>query len=421
MTREKKVFSLLFLTLILFVQSPASGDTVSIGAAKDNTLYEDLEGDLSNGAGDGIFVGRTNGAALRRGVIAFDIPGNVPAGSTINSVVLSLNMSKTNTGAQTVELHRLLADWGEGTSNSTVRGGGMGAPATENDATWQHTFFDTVFWSSDGGDFSPTVSGSQSVTDIGSYSWASTVQMVADVQGWLDSPSGNFGWILIGNEAVNQTAKRFDSKDIGNISNRPGLSIDFTPPVDPPTPTETASPIPSDTPTTTETATSTPSDSPTATETPPPVATPTASATPSPSDSPTATNTAVPSATPTESPSLSDTPTASATPSPIDSPAATNTVVPSETPTPEETPDSSASPTPTGIPGASATPTTGADESPTPTSDATGADEFDLMDDDRIDARDLALILTTKPRGEIDSSTLFDFARFWDLDFGGTY
>ena len=39
---------------------------------------------------------------LRRGVLAFDIAGNIPAGSTILGVTLSLNMSRT--GLKMLEL-----------------------------------------------------------------------------------------------------------------------------------------------------------------------------------------------------------------------------------------------------------------------------------------------------------------------------
>ena len=56
----------------------------------------------------------------------------------------------------------MLADWGEGTSVAPGEEGD-GAPATTNDATWRHRFFDTIFWTTEGGDFSGTVSASQSV------------------------------------------------------------------------------------------------------------------------------------------------------------------------------------------------------------------------------------------------------------------
>jgi vacuolar-type H+-ATPase catalytic subunit A/Vma1 len=58
-----------------------------------------------------------------------------------------------------------------------------------------------------GGDFSATVSASQSVGAIGTDTWASTAQMVADVQSWLNNPSSSYGWLVKGSN-TNTTAKR---------------------------------------------------------------------------------------------------------------------------------------------------------------------------------------------------------------------
>src|SRR5207247_6608527 len=97
----------------------ASATIINIHPIKDNTLYEydPAEGDQSNALGNHFFAGETAMGELRRGVLAFDIAGNIPAGSTILSVTLSLTMSRTGLDtARTVELHKVLADWGEGTS-----------------------------------------------------------------------------------------------------------------------------------------------------------------------------------------------------------------------------------------------------------------------------------------------------------------
>src|SRR5437899_9060299 len=189
----------------------ASANIINIMPSKDNTLYEydPAEGDHSNGAGFHFFAGENAMGELRRGVLAFDIAGAIPPGSTITAVSLSMNMSMTPTGAVTVELHKLLADWGEGTSHAPM-GEGDGAPATPNDATWRHRFFDSVFWTTQGADFSATVSASQSVGGIGQYTWSSA-QMVADVQAWLDNPTSNFGWLVLGDESTIAVAKRFDT------------------------------------------------------------------------------------------------------------------------------------------------------------------------------------------------------------------
>src|SRR5947208_11820568 len=194
--------------------SVAIADIININPIKDNTLYEFVpaEGDLSNALGFHFFAGETGMGDLRRGVLAFDIAGNIPAGSTILGVTLSLNMSRTSSDtARHVELHSLLADWDEGTSQASGHEG-MGAPATPNDATWRHRFFDTIFWTTEGGDFAPTVSATQSVGAVGVYAWSSP-QMVADVQSWLDNPAANFGWLVLGDESEISTAKRFDTRE----------------------------------------------------------------------------------------------------------------------------------------------------------------------------------------------------------------
>jgi hypothetical protein len=224
--------------------SLAIAQLANINPIKDNTLYEFVpaDGDRSNALGLHFFTGETGMGELRRGVLAFDIAGNIPAGSAILGVTLSLNMSMTPSGTpRTTELHKLLADWGEGTSQASG-GEGEGAPATTNDATWRHRFFDTIFWTAEGGDFSATVSASQSVGTVGMYTWSSS-QMVADVQSWLNDPATNFGWLVLGDESEIATAKRFDTRE---SASPPVLTIQFRPaPAPRPRPTPHPRPTPS--------------------------------------------------------------------------------------------------------------------------------------------------------------------------------
>jgi len=181
----------------LALAAVAGAATVTLTTVKDNTLYESATGSLSNGAGSYFFAGKTRNGLIRRGVIAFDVAGNIPAGSTVTGVVLTLNVSKTkNNTAETVELRRLLASWGEGTSNA-LNEEGEGAPATPGDATWIHRFYNTTLWASAGGDFAGAASAAASVAGTGSYVWSSA-PMVSDVQAWLNNPAGNFGWIVLG-------------------------------------------------------------------------------------------------------------------------------------------------------------------------------------------------------------------------------
>lgn len=216
-----------FLLLCTLLPRQAAGDLVTIDAAKDNTLFETSSDYTSNGIGEGIFSGATFSDGLRRGLVAFDIASVVPAGATITSVLLEMNVSRSLAGVHSSALHRLTSDWGEADSNSNVSGGGMGAPASPGDATWMHTFFDTQDWTTAGGDFVATASASIDIDDNGPVVWGSTPQMVADVQGWLDAPETNFGWIIRTQEGTLGSAKRFDSREISEPSLRPVLRVEY--------------------------------------------------------------------------------------------------------------------------------------------------------------------------------------------------
>ena len=220
------------LVALVLAATASFGITRTLTAVRDNTLFEDSAAATarSNGAGSRIFAGRTAQGtnSIRRALIAFDLAAAaVPSGATITSAELRLQMNMTNAGGNSVAIHRVSAAWGEGGS---MAGGGQGggAPAQTGDATWFHTFFPSAFWAMPGGDFNPTPSASQIVGDPGLYTWGSTAQMVADVQAWVDNPTSNFGWILVGNEFTQPTAKSFDSRESGS---GPELVVTFNAPV----------------------------------------------------------------------------------------------------------------------------------------------------------------------------------------------
>jgi hypothetical protein len=205
--------------------------TVNLSALKDNTLYQDVNGDTSNGAGEFFFSGKNStigGFKLRRGVIAFNL-SSIPVGSTILSATLTLHMSQTSSGSQSIGIHTLTKNWGEGSSDASGNEG-QGAPATTNDATWIHTYYNSQFWTSAGGDFNSTASATTNVNATGFYNWSSAT-VTADVQNWVNTPANNFGWLVKNvNETPSQTAKRFDSRENANTSFRPVLQVTYCPP-----------------------------------------------------------------------------------------------------------------------------------------------------------------------------------------------
>ncbi len=225
--------SLLVNLLVLGVtgSTRAQVQEVAVAASKDNTLYQDQTGSLSNGAGIHFFAGQTNVGLLRRAVIAFDLAEAVPPGAAVDSVRLSLTVSKwAEATFRDVSLHKLTADWGEGASNAGASRDGDGAPSQAGDATWVHRSFPAEGWSAEGGDYSVDESASTMVGGPGEYSWGGrgSDRIVQDVQEWINTPSSNHGWILIGGEGINRSARRYNSRE--NSSGVPQLTVRFTVP-----------------------------------------------------------------------------------------------------------------------------------------------------------------------------------------------
>ena len=237
----------LMLVAITLVPSMAWSATTTLTASKDNTIYQSSNS-VSAGGAAGIYSGTNSTGSIRRGLIAFDIVGSIPSGSTITNAQLTLYLGTTsNNNSVTIGLHKLNKDWGEGTAGSTnlsVNGGGMGFAASTGDATWSHAKLGTDTWTNPGatGDFNPTASATAAVTGPAetSYTWNSTANFVADVQSWLDTPASNFGWTIINaSEATANSTKTFYSRQATqnstntpnslDLSWRPALTITYVP------------------------------------------------------------------------------------------------------------------------------------------------------------------------------------------------
>jgi spore coat protein A len=193
----------------------ASAATANIAPIADNTVAEDFP-DNSSGACDSLFSGNTDIPAARRALLQFDIAANLPPGAVVNGVTLSMTVTRgSNHVDSTFTLHPVTASWAEGVEGCGTRGGGQGEPSTGG-VTWNTM---------------PTlgaVSGSTLInnsTPVWDSAGAGNGAMISDVQGWLDDPSSNYGWILIGDEANPTTTRRFDSREGGSA---PVLSVDFT-------------------------------------------------------------------------------------------------------------------------------------------------------------------------------------------------
>lgn len=218
-------------------QPQAHGELVSITSSKDNTLYEYDSADVdspfnSNGSGNFFSAGRSrNRSLIRRGLIQFDL-STIPAGATVvpGTAELTLevvDMPKKDTSAEDRDFWLVLLDrdWGEGASTADVgiSGAGSGAAAMDGDATWLHATYDLAihdprnpnptdpgYWPQAGAlgnaPLDPTVFGEPAGTVpaapfLGSVAFTSgTIE--DDINAWLASPTSNFGWIVLGDERI---------------------------------------------------------------------------------------------------------------------------------------------------------------------------------------------------------------------------
>jgi len=212
----------------------ADATTVKLSPTRDATIYEPFN---SNGGGQYLFSGTSLSMLKRRTLITFGVAQSIPEGSTITSVALTLFVSRAQLVASMVSLHPLFVNWGEGPSVATFAEGN-GTTTVTGDSSWEHRIFLPFLpfsWTNPGadGDYAAASASlavpAQLVNEIGFpgffQTWSSSA-MADDVQLWLDDPSANFGWIVIGSNTV-QSAKRFNSRENIDTGSRPSLLVTY--------------------------------------------------------------------------------------------------------------------------------------------------------------------------------------------------
>lgn len=204
-------------------------ETVSLVPTADNTLFETSPD--NNLGGDAQLASGTTAKGLKsRALIKFDLAGRIPSNAVITAVTLRLQVIKEPAfGAKPsdFELRRVLQSWGEGNKKGST--GGLASPG---ESTWKARSAPSGLWNEPGGgaDFAATSSATLAVNEPGTYTFASTIGLVTDVQDWLRHAEANFGWVLQSRaEELAQTARRWASREAA--SNPPMLIIDYQPKV----------------------------------------------------------------------------------------------------------------------------------------------------------------------------------------------
>src|SRR4051794_24465663 len=96
------------LALLIAIVWPdtARPATAVLGAGKDNAIFQENGGNSAGGS-PGIQSGANADRAIRRGLVAFDVAGSVPAGSTITGVQQRVYLGNSQSSdAYDLELHR---------------------------------------------------------------------------------------------------------------------------------------------------------------------------------------------------------------------------------------------------------------------------------------------------------------------------
>jgi len=198
---------------------------LKLNASKDNILYQSATGTLSNALGNHVYAGN-NANGIRRGLISFDL-SSIPTNAQVTQVELQLYCNSSSGASYPITLYKLLKNWGEGTSDDPTSTESNGTTATTGDATWLHTFYNTVFWTNPGGDFTNTPSATTNVNAASTFfSWTSE-QLMEDVQEWVEMPDMNFGWVIRGDESSSSNSKRFSSRSFPTVAQRPVLKISY--------------------------------------------------------------------------------------------------------------------------------------------------------------------------------------------------
>ena len=190
-------------------------------------------------------------------IIKFNLAGEIPVGSTVQSAILELKTSTRNYAYDMyVPAYKVLKSW------------------EETEATWYNPTLSGV-WDMPGaegyGDRSHNPVFTATVDDVEEWVQWTLTEVVQD---WVSDPSSNHGVILIGNVVTQTVRYTFYDSEVGAAYLRPKLSVTYL--EVPPTPT----------PTLTATETLTPSPSPTLENTYTPTATHTPTITPTPSHTP---------------------------------------------------------------------------------------------------------------------------------------
>ncbi|MEQ1633287.1 MAG: DNRLRE domain-containing protein, partial [Planctomycetota bacterium] len=189
--------------------------------------YQDATGQLTNDAGQNLFLGKNGFGEIRRSLLKFDTSA-LPASALVVEARMQVSvLQSVMIDLAPTSLHRVTAAWTEGLTNAG-NPGGQGIQATTGDTTWIYREYTSVRWTNPGGDFDPTPLATAGISFTGTFSIGPSATMNAEVQSWL-AGNPNHGFLLRTDELTVQDARRIGSRQNANANLRPRLVVTYVP------------------------------------------------------------------------------------------------------------------------------------------------------------------------------------------------
>jgi hypothetical protein len=207
------------LSCVALLPLGSTGATVSLVPVADSYIKDDAPDANLNADRATLFAGKTANRTheVRRCFLRFDMSSQIPAGSVIESVTVTLVVTHVPPAPANCgfDLRRVLQPW------------------NELQVTWNSRLTGTP-WATAGAasatDTLPTASSTvQNLSPVGRYTFPSTPLLVADVQSWVNDPASNNGWMLAAEDEVTlKTARGMAARE--NAANTPQLQVTYSVP-----------------------------------------------------------------------------------------------------------------------------------------------------------------------------------------------
>ena len=174
----------------------------------EDTELDSGSPNTAKGGNTSVVVDLNDGSGQAQGLIQFanlfgSGPGQIPIGATINSATLTVYVTDIVSPSDHVYLHRMLTAWSEASTWNSLTGG-----IQTNDV-----------------EAMSTADADMGMGNVGFRSFTVT----AAVQAWADG-AANHGWAILSDTTDGWA---FNSSEHGTVSQRPYLTVSFTPPQPP--------------------------------------------------------------------------------------------------------------------------------------------------------------------------------------------